>query len=108
MKSILFAILAFKHPAFTEEKEIRFACLNRLEKKPKGYYNKSPYSIEFENSIPRLKIDFFPKAIKKIIIGPNSDQDKMKTLIRYQLEKSNFENMYDIEIIKSSIPFRSH
>lgn len=105
MKTVIFYMLALKHSSFHEENEIRFACLNRLEKQPEhggGFHNESPYKIQIENEAPRLKIDFLPYAVKKIIIGPQANQDKVKINIQYLLEKSRYGN---VEIIPSKIPF---
>ncbi len=37
VRAVLFTLLSFKHNAFHEENEIRFACLNLLERESNGY-----------------------------------------------------------------------
>jgi hypothetical protein len=99
---IIGTIVLTKHKGFKEEKEIRFACLNRFEKREGGYANRSPYETSIEFGAPRLKIDFSPSAIKKIIIGPQPNQEKIKVFINYYLESNDYHN---VEIVSSEIPF---
>lgn len=98
----LYLMCILKHPAFEEENEIRFVCLNRLEKHTGGYHNESPYQICAEDQKPRLKIDFNPAAIKKIIIGPQKNQDQMQIYLKYFLENMGY---LDVDVTKSEIPF---
>ncbi len=103
MNGILAFMTTIKHQGFQEEKELRFACLNRIEKPEGGYHFESPYKSSIEGGIPRLMIDFLPKTIKKIIIGPQERQDQKEILIRYLLESHQYEN---VEIVRSTIPYR--
>jgi len=103
IKAIIYLLLVLKSEFFIEENEIRFACLNRYERRGKDHHNQSPYDIINEGQKPRLKIDFPHFAIKRILIGPQPNQGQMKMMIKYQLEKYGYDAK--IEIIESRIPF---
>ena len=101
----MFLIATMKHKGFYEEQEVRFLCLNRCERRSEdgsGYHNMSPYPIEIECNAPRLKIDFPPQAIKKIIIGPQLNQSQKEILLRFHLELYGYRG---VSIVKSSAPY---
>ncbi len=105
VKAIILLITTIKHPGFNEEKEVRFACLNRVERPGGGYHLESPYKVVMKNNAPRLEIDFQPETIKRIIIGPQPNQDQKELAVRYYLESNGYEG---VDVVKSSIPYRKN
>lgn len=127
-KVLDFIIANYKDPAFEEEKEYRIECkqfhnrLNAEAKQLKIYHRTNEkliipytkiYTKPLEDPYAGPETDLFFKVeqlpIKKIIIGPSSNQDDVINGIK-KLLQNNFYTVgsceYDVEIIKSQIPYR--
>ena len=124
-----FIIANYKDPAFEEEKEYRIECkqfhnkLNTEAKKLKINHRTNekliiPYTKIYTKPLKEpyagpetdLFFKFEQLPIKKIIIGPSSNQYDVVNGIK-ELLQNNFYTIgsgkYDVEIIKSKIPYRS-
>ncbi len=105
VKAITVLLTTIKHPGFNEEKEFRFACLNRVERYGGGYDFESPYEVAIKNNAPRLEVDFSPEAIKRIIIGPQPNQDQKVVIVRHYLDLYGYKS---VDVVKSSIPYKKN
>ncbi len=104
IKAVHFIFFSIKHRAFHQENEIRFFCTNRIN--IGTALTISPYEINVEQGIPRLKIDFDISAIKRIIIAPHQEADRVKLSIQYFLSQHGYDPR-EIDIVQSSIPLIS-
>ena len=101
IEAIMLLMTTIKHTGFREEKEVRFACINRVAINGEQQ-NQSNHIVCVENEAPRLKIPIDMDSIEKIVIGPQFNQDQLELIIRYHLERLSCKH---IEIIKSKTPF---
>lgn len=89
-----------KHPGFHEEKEVRLVILNSLIER-----NDISFPVK-QNCLGKdyIAIPFDPKAIKKIVIGPNKAQKYMMDQISKILQ--SMDEYKHVEVACSTIPYR--
>jgi hypothetical protein len=130
-----FIIANYKDPAFKEEKEYRIECrqfhnmLNTEVERLDIYYRTNeklivPYTKiktkpleDGEGDISKNQKEKLPfiftvteLPIKKIIIGPSSDQDEVIKSIKHLLRNNYYSVnsvLADVEIAKSAVPYRA-
>lgn len=87
-----------KHPAFQDEREVRFGMLNGLNNAEK--LNK--LQVFTNANKPFIKLDFNPKSVKKIVLGPGELTEEYVDKLKYLVASSIDYN--HVEISRSRIP----
>lgn len=69
-----------------------------------AFANPVKFTATARGLIPRVEIEFDPKCIKEIIIGPGPDRETRLSSVEYYATTNS--DYSDVTITPSSIPFR--
>jgi hypothetical protein len=98
----LYPTLYFKHGAYKNEKEYRFLQMHSVVPPPVVNYRSRHYSL-----IKYREFDWrslAAKALKKIVIGPSADKEKVSQFARDCFQEAGIDA---VELEESNIPYRS-
>jgi hypothetical protein len=100
--SSLYPTMFFKHGAYKNEKEYRFLQIHAANSTPIVNYRSRSYSL-----IKYREFDWrslAAKALKKIVIGPAADKEKVSQFTRDCFQEAGIDA---VELEESKIPYRS-
>lgn len=94
LPSLILTALRLKDKGFEEEKEYRMLV----------FANPDDFAATGRGLTPRVEIEFDPKCIKEVIVGPGPDRETRLSSVEYY--KTVHSDYSEVEVTPSKIPFR--